>query len=185
MSVGRIGLHDSDKTGFPNLALMKLSQYYKQRGFRVDWWNALEQFDVVFSSKVFTFTPEEAMLPPNTMKGGTGYGIMDELPRHIDAVFPDYTLYPKFNHAIGFLTRGCIRSCPWCVVPKKEGGIKAYRDWREVKRPDSRDIVFMDNNVLACDHGLEQILRIRTRPAAKSWKTPRACARSSTSSGGS
>ena len=32
-----------------------------------------------------------------------------------------------------------------------------YRTWREVKRPDSRDVVFMDNNVLACQHGLSQI----------------------------
>lgn len=155
--IARIGLHDSDKTGFPNLALMKLSAYYKRLGADVGWWLPLEQYDQVFSSKVFTFTPEEVMLPPNTMKGGTGYGDMVELPRHIDAMFPDYTLYPQCDHAIGFLTRGCIRSCPWCIVPKKEGQIKAYRDWREVKRPDSRDIVFMDNNVLACDHGLEQI----------------------------
>ena len=156
-SANRIDLHDSDKTNFPNLALMKLSQYYKRLGFAVDWWNPMEQFDAVFSSKVFTFTPEEEMLPPNTIKGGTGYGDMGELPRHIDVMFPDYSLYPSCKHAIGFLTRGCIRNCPWCVVPKKEGQIRAYRDWKEVKRPDSRDIVFMDNNVLACDHGLEQI----------------------------
>lgn len=157
MSTVRIALHDSDKTGFPNLALMKLSQYYKHEGYDVSWWNPLEQFDGVFSSKVFTFTPEEEMLPADTVKGGTGYGDMSELPVFIDRLAPDYSLYPSCKHAIGFLTRGCIRSCPWCVVPKKEGGIKAYRDWREVKRPDSRDIVFMDNNVLACDHGLEQI----------------------------
>lgn len=157
MSTGRIGLHDSDKTGFPNFALMKLSQHYKQQGFSVDWWNPLEQFDAVFSSKVFTFTPVEDLLPPNAFKCGTGYGDLDELPRHIDSTAPDYSLYPQCSHAIGFLTRGCIRNCPWCIVPKKEGDIKAYRDWHEVKRPDSRDIVFMDNNVLACDHGIEQI----------------------------
>ena len=157
MMLERIGLHDSDKTGFPNLALMKLAQYYRQHGCRVDWWNPLEQFDAVFSSKVFTFTPVEEALPPDTFKGGTGYGDMSELPRHIDAMFPDYSLYPQCSHAIGFLTRGCIRNCPWCIVPKKEGNIKAYRYWREIKRSDSRDIVFMDNNVLACDHGLEQI----------------------------
>lgn len=82
---------------------------------------------------------------------------MDELPEEIDAMFPDYSIYPKCKHAIGFLTRGCIRRCPWCIVPKKEGLIRPYRTWREVKRPDSRDIVFMDNNVLACEWGREQI----------------------------
>ena len=152
-----IGLHDSDRTGFPNFALMKIAAYHKERGEQVTWWNPLETFDCVYSSKVFTFTPEEPMLPPDTIKGGTGYGIMNELPPEIDAMFPDYSLYPDCNHAVGFLTRGCIRNCPWCVVPRKEGKIRAYADWKDIKRPDSRDIVFMDNNVLACDHGLGQI----------------------------
>lgn len=153
----RIGLHDSDNTGFPNLALMKLSAWHKTQGDTVEWWNALLPYDKVYSSKVFTFTPENPYLPENTIKGGTGYGILDELPPEIDAMFPDYSLYPKCKHAIGFLTRGCIRKCPWCIVPKKEGKIRPYRTWQEIKRPDSRDIVFMDNNVLACPWGLEQI----------------------------
>ena len=152
-----IGLHDSDKTRFPNLALMKLSAYHKAHGDTVEWWNPMLTYDRVYSSKVFTFTPENPYLPEDTIKGGTGYGKLDELPPDVDAMFPDYSIYPDCKHAIGFLTRGCIRNCPWCVVPRKEGKIRPYRTWREIKRPDSRDIVFMDNNVLACRHGLEQI----------------------------
>lgn len=152
-----IGLHDSDETDFPNYALMKISAWHKQLGDTVEWWNPLLTYDRVYSSKVFTFTPENPYLPENTIKGGTGYGIYDELPREIDDMFPDYSIYPKINYAIGFLTRGCIRKCPWCVVPKKEGKIRPYRTWQEIKRPDSRDIVFMDNNVLACPHGVEQM----------------------------
>lgn len=154
----RIGLHDSDNTGFPNYALMKISAWHKERGDIVEWWNPLLPYDKVYSSKVFTFTPENPYLPGNTVRGGTGYGIMDELPDEIDAMFPDYSIYPNCDHAIGFLTRGCIRKCPWCIVPKKEGQIRPYRTWQEIKRPDSRDIVFMDNNVLACDFGREQIM---------------------------
>lgn len=152
-----VGLHDSDKTDFPNYALMKISAWHKANGDQVEWWNPLFTYDRVYSSKVFTFTPENPYLPENTIKGGTGYGVYTELPAEIDAMFPDYSIYPKCDYAIGFLTRGCIRKCPWCVVPKKEGQIRAYRTWREIKRPDSRDIVFMDNNVLACQHGIEQI----------------------------
>lgn len=81
----------------------------------------------------------------------------NDLPPEIDAMFPDYSIYPKVKYAIGFLTRGCVRSCPWCVVPKKEGKIRPYRTWQQIKRPDSRDIVLMDNNVLACSHGVEQL----------------------------
>lgn len=153
----RIGLHDGDGHKFPNLALMKLSAWHKARGDSVEWWIPMLQYDRVYSSKVFTFTPECEYLPENTVRGGTGYGVYQDLPQEIDDVFPDYSIYPKCDHAIGFLTRGCIRKCPWCVVPKKEGHIRPYRTWREIKRPDSRDIVFMDNNVLACQHGLEQI----------------------------
>ena len=152
-----VGLHDSDKTDFPNYALMKISAWHKAQGDTVEWWIPFLKFDRVYSSKVFTFTEECPYLPEDTIKGGTGYGIYDELPQEIDDMFPDYSIYPKVDYAIGFLTRGCIRKCPWCVVPKKEGLIRPYRTWQEIKRPDSRDIVFMDNNVLACPHGIEQM----------------------------
>ena len=153
----RIGLHDGDTTGFPNLALMKLSAWHKARGDAVEWWSPLFPYDKIYSSKIFTFTPECPYLPPDAIKGGTGYGIYEDLPDEIDRIFPDYSIYPGCKHAIGFLTRGCIRNCPWCVVPHKEGPIRPYSTWREIKRPDSRDIVFLDNNVLACPHGIEQI----------------------------
>lgn len=154
----RIALHDGDsQTDFPNYALMKISAWHKAQGDEVEWWNPLLTYDKVYSSKVFTFTPENPYLPPDTVRGGTGYGIYEDLPDEIDAMFPDYSIYPNVNYAIGFLTRGCIRKCPWCVVPRKEGHIRPYRTWREIKRPDSREIVFMDNNVLACPHGIDQM----------------------------
>lgn len=152
-----IGIHDSDGTRFPNLALMKLSAWHKERGDEVEWFNPLMPYDRVYSSKVFTFTPEDEYLPPDAVKGGTGYGMYEELPQEVDDIFPDYGLYPDCDHAIGFLTRGCIRKCPWCVVPRKEGQVRPYREWRDIKRPDSRDLVLMDNNVLASDYGVEQM----------------------------
>ena len=152
-----IGLHDSDNTGFPNLALMKISAWHKAQGDIVEWFVPMLHYDRVYSSKVFTFTPVDPYLPPDTIKGGTGYGLYEDLPPEIDSMFPDYSIYPNCDYAIGFLTRGCIRACPWCVVPKKEGKIRPYRTWKEIKRPDSKKIVFMDNNVLACPHGIEQI----------------------------
>lgn len=152
-----IGLHDSDRTGFPNLALMKLAAWHKAQGDQVEWWIPMQTYDKVYSSKIFTFSAECEYLPADTIKGGTGYGLYDKLPVEIDVMLPDYSIYPDCNYAIGYLTRGCIRNCPWCVVPKKEGTIKPYRTWREIKRPDSNRIVFMDNNVLASDHGREQM----------------------------
>lgn len=153
----RIGLHDADKTGFPNLALMKISAWHKAHGDEVEWWLPVFQYDRVYSSKIFTFSEEDPFLPPDTIKGGTGYGMYEDMPPDVDAMFPDYSIYPECDYAIGYITRGCIRKCPWCVVPRKEGGIRPYSTWQQIKRPDSRDIVLMDNNILACDHGIKQL----------------------------
>lgn len=153
----KIGLHDADKNAFPNLALMKISAWHKARGDDVGWWIPMFEYDRVYSSKVFTFTPEEPYLPPDTIRGGTGYGVYEDLPPEIDIMQPDYSIYPACDYAVGFLTRGCIRKCPWCVVPRKEGAIRPYREWSAIKRPDSDKIVFMDNNVLACDWGKQQM----------------------------
>ena len=153
----KVAIHDSDKTRFPNYALMKLSAWHKEHGDSVEWYLPIDSYDRVYSSKVFNFTPEDPYLPPDTIRGGTGYGIFEDLPEEIDQMFPDYTMYPKVDYAIGYLTRGCVHKCPWCVVPKKEGGVRPYRRWQEVVRPGIRDVVFMDNNVLASQYGLEQI----------------------------
>lgn len=158
----RIGLIDVDGHNFPNLAIMKLSAWHKAQGDEVEWYAPLfatEPFDKVYMSKVFTFTPdfEYAINAKKIIKGGTGYGLYYDLPAEIEYAFPDYSLYPKYSFAVGFLTRGCIRKCPWCIVPKKEGWIHAVNTWDKIKRPDSRDIVFLDNNVLASDHGIAQI----------------------------
>lgn len=160
-----IGLHDSEKEyfknkTFPNYALMKISAWHKAAGDEVEWWNPLYHYDMVYSSKVFDFTPTDLYLPEDAIRGGTGYRDvpMDKkLPEEIDRTFPDYSIYPDCDYAIGYLTRGCIRNCRWCVVPKKEGKIRPYRTWQELIRPDTDKLVLMDNNILACEHGINQL----------------------------
>lgn len=163
-----IGLHDAEmehfKRGktFPNLALMKISAYHKNRGDTVNWWtpDSLQKYDMVYSSKVFDFTPINPQLPPTAIRGGTGYRdipLNQQLPPEIDAAYPDYSIYPSCDYAIGYLTRGCPNHCPWCVVPAKEGGIRPYRSWEQVVRTDSKKLVLMDNNILACDFGISQL----------------------------
>lgn len=159
----RIGLHDADaehlhsKNKFPNFALMKISAYHKQQGDLVEWWEPLCDYDRVYSSKVFDFTPENPYLPLDTVKGGTGYGLYCDLPPEIDGMFPDYSLYPQCDYAIGFLTRGCPNKCEWCYVPRKEGNIRPYARWQDIVRPDTNKIVLMDNNILASPYGIEQL----------------------------
>lgn len=54
----QIGLIDVDSHNFPNLALMKISAHHKKQGDDVEMWNALKEYDIVYKSKVFTFTDD-------------------------------------------------------------------------------------------------------------------------------
>ena len=162
-----IGLHDAEKEhlknkSFPNLALMKISAWHKARGDTVEWWNPLYQYDRVYSSKVFDFTPVDPYLLnlENVVRGGTGYAdlpVDNHLPQEMDDMFPDYSIYPECDYAIGYLTRGCPNNCRWCIVPRKEGKISPYRDWKDVVRKDTDKLVLMDNNILACEYGTAQL----------------------------
>ena len=156
MKIGLIDVDNAEKNAsFPNLALMKLSAYWKQNGHDVDWWNGFDQYDIVYMSKVFdeTYTPDipEPLNAEKIIKGGTGYGLDNKLPDEVEHTYPDYTLYPTLTKdtAYGFLTRGCPRGCHFCIVADKEGR-------RSVKVADlsefwrgQKNIVLMDANILA------------------------------------
>lgn len=151
-----IGLLDTDGHNFPNLALMKISAGYKRHGHTVEWRTALDHYDVVYQSKVFTFTPDTDVYNADAViRGGTGYGTSGKLPDEIEHMMPDYGLYGIKDTAYGFLTRGCPRNCAFCVVSGKEGG-------RSVKAADLSEwwdgqagIELMDPNLLACREHLE------------------------------
>lgn len=167
-----IGLHDSEKEHFkkaktfPNYALMKISAWHKANGDTVEWWDPVKNYDRVYSSKISDFTEENKDLPTDTIKGGTGYDIESRLPQEIDDIYSDYSIYPDCNYAIGYITRGCPRKCPWCCVTQKEGNIKPYRKWTQLVRFDTPDLILMDNNILACRYGIEQLRDM----SGKGWK---------------
>lgn len=155
----KIGLIDVDGHHYPNLALMKLSAWHKSQGDTVEWWWGWGQYDRVYMSKVFdeTYTPDipEPVNAAEIIKGGTGYGLDNKLPDEIEHIYPDYSLYPELTKetAYGFLTRGCPRGCPFCIVAEKEGrkSVKVA-DLSEWWR-GQKNIVLMDPNTLACpDH---------------------------------
>lgn len=163
-----IGLIDVDKTRFPNIALGKIAAYHKLQGDTVEWADPMfGQYDRVYASKVFTFTPDFADLYDcEVVKGGTGYDIHSELPAEIDRLQPDYSIYPDIDNktAYGFLTRGCPNKCRWCIVPIKEGNVHPYMDIDEITLDGQRpNVVLMDNNILACDYGIAQLERIANK----------------------
>lgn len=157
----KIGLIDVDGHNFPNLALMKISAYHKMRGDDVEWAYPMAEYDVVYQSKVFddTYSLDIDWVPQadRIVKGGTGYGLDNELPYEIEHIYPDYSLYPELTRdtAYGFLTRGCPRHCKFCIVGDKEG-------LRSVKVADLSEfwrgqkyIKLLDPNLLCCRERLD------------------------------
>ena len=152
-----IGLIDVDSHNFPNLALMKISAYEKQMGNHVEWWNGLKRYDRVYKSKIFdeTYSHDEqhCIMADEIICGGTGYGLDDVLPEEIEHIYPDYKLYDITDTAYGFLTRGCPRGCPFCIVSKKEGRkSRQVADLSEFWHGE-KTIKLLDPNLLAyADH---------------------------------
>lgn len=158
----KVGLLPVD-SNYPNLALMKLSSYHKSIGDRVEWYNELDHYDKVYMSKIFSYTPDYCYyINCDVEKGGTGYDVRKVLPDVIDKTQPDYSIYPSIDKrtAYGFLTRGCPNKCKWCVVPLKEGNIRPYMDVEEISIEGRKNLILMDNNILASDYGLQQIEKI-------------------------
>lgn len=163
--MSRIGLVDVDNTAFPNLALGKIARHHKAMGDSVEWVDPMfgDGFDKVYMSKVFAFTPDYdyPIVADEIERGGTGYDIHKALPNEIDRLQPDYDfLGVPSDTAYGFLTRGCPNKCKWCVVPIKEGKQRPYMDVEEIAIEGRKNLILMDNNVLASDYGLEQIEKI-------------------------
>lgn len=148
----KIGLVDVDGHNFPNLALMKLSTYHKRLGDTVEWANSLEKFDKIYMAKVFTFTKDDAFAHQceDIVRGGTGYDLTSKLPAEIECCYPDYDLYNIKNTAYGYLTRGCPRGCPFCIVAEKEGKLSKKVANLSNFWAGQKEIKLLDPNLLAC-----------------------------------
>ena len=139
---------------------MKLSAWHKAQGDTVEWWTPDGRYDLVYKSRVFTdLYSKDTITVTNADKvicGGTGYGSNVNLPEEVEHTRPDYGIYPQFpDTAYGFLTRGCPRQCPFCIVSGKEGR-------RSVKVADlsefwdgQKHIKLLDANLLACPNHME------------------------------
>lgn len=168
----KIGLIDVDSHNYPNLALMKISAYHKAQGDTVEWWWGFGEYDRVYMSKVFdeTYSPDhpEPVNAKEIIKGGTGYGLKNELPYEMEHMCPDYSLYPDHTKdtAYGFLTRGCPNNCPFCGVSGKEGRtsrkVADLSEWWH----GQKNIVLMDPNLLACRDHMDLLAQLA---ASRGW----------------
>lgn len=84
--------------------------------------------------------------------------IIDNLPLDYSILDEIEYKYPMTNAFYGYMTRGCIRHCAFCAVPTLENKYIPYipmRDRIEKVREiygDQKDLLLMDNNVLASEN---------------------------------
>ena len=167
----RIGLIDVDDTTFPNLVLMKLSAYYKDQGADVE---LLKPSDVLHGINLFTpydkligaciFTDNmpivQALREQGAEVAGCGTDDKRTLPDEIEHIYPDYSLYGITNTAYGFLSRGCPRGCPFCIVAGKEGKqsrkVANLSEWWH----GQKNIVLCDPNLLACPDRADLLMQL-------------------------
>ncbi len=149
---------------------MKISAYHKAQGDTVDWWNGLMRYDSVYVARVFddTYTQwqEPIIQADQIYYGGTGFDLQNKLPDAIERVCPDYSLYPQFSESYGFLTRGCPRNCPFCIVSCKEGRKSVQVANLDDFHRGQKEIKLLDPNLLACRESeklLQQLID------SKSW----------------
>lgn len=146
----KIGLLDIDGHNFPNLPLMKISGYYKAKGFDVEWATPFDFYDIIYKAKTFTFTEDDKRFynTPLIVEGGTGYDVKSVLPDEIEQFNdPDYSIYPIFDFSIQRFSTGCIRQCPFYIVNEKEGKIKPVKPLQ--LNPKGKSIEVIDNNFFA------------------------------------
>lgn len=145
----------------PNLALMRIAAHHLDRGDEVELRRTGKPVrglfdaepDLVYGSAIFTKSrPAIDHLRqqfPEAIVGGTGWNTDTRLEHAgITTRRPDYSVYPGFTASIGFTQRGCRLRCPFCVVPRKEGGMAEDSTIQEIWRgePWPRNLVLLDND---------------------------------------
>jgi hypothetical protein len=109
----------------------------------------LDALDGDFYADDLTSTPIEDLIPD--------YGILDQIGYQ----------YPVRDAYFAYASRGCIRKCHFCGVPKLEGAqrdatpLTAFVQGVDAIYGPRRDLILMDNNVVASPRFKEIIAEIR------------------------
>jgi hypothetical protein len=165
------------ETKFRPLGLMRISSMHKAKGDKVYYIKGIKakheiQFepDKIMMTTLFTYSYPETIktlryyktMFPNAdfWVGGIlastkpelfynegvklHHGLLPEAERYP----PDYDLFPDMDYSLTFITRGCINSCGFCVVPQLEGKLVHRPNWINDINPKFKKIIFFDNNWL-------------------------------------
>ena len=90
------------------------------------------------------------------------FGAEDLTGTPIEELVPDYDIldhigynYPVYDAYFGYASRGCVRKCSFCGVPKLEGARREVESLTNLvegvakRHGAKKDLVLMDNNITA------------------------------------
>ena len=170
-------------TRYPPLGLLKISAYHKSLGDTTElvrgckrprkapdliyvtslftWsWKPVHEA-VRFYKKMFPTVPVwlggiyASLLPDHAKLSGADY-VHVGLYEPAESFKPDYRLVPQWDTTILFASRGCVRKCGFCSVPKLEGQLSHLKpSVADLIRKGHKKVVFFDNNILAASNWKE------------------------------
>lgn len=116
------------------------------------------EYDEVYVSNIFDINQGRVIIEncKHVLTGGIGSLHPErKLTEAMEAADPFYFEHETVSY--GFISRGCIRNCWFCKVPKYEGRMKTYNTIEKVvySNPNMKRVSFMDNNILALPDHLE------------------------------
>jgi len=108
------------------------------------------------------------LMPDHIIKSFPFVRVHMGLVEEAETMLPAYYLlkqvdkWKDWKKSIVFTTRGCIRKCPFCVVPKIEGGMKEPKfSILPLIHPDHNEVVIWDNNFLASPYAKQILMELR------------------------
>lgn len=167
-------------TRYPPLGLLKLSTYFKQQGaetklvrgktyppwepdeiyvtslFSWAWkpvWDAIHYYRSQFPNTPIILGGVYASLLPEHARLSGATNVHIGLHHEAEQCVPDYDLVPEWDTSLLFASRGCVRKCGFCSVPKLEGKpSNLIYDVGDLILPRHKRVAFFDNNILTVDN---------------------------------
>ena len=122
-------------------------------------WEAIEFYRALFPKAKISLGGVYASLTPEHANRAGADEVVTGLIGEAEDLMPDYDLVPEWHTqrqaSIMFSSRGCIRSCGFCSVPKLEGKPFRIRPTTRIKHlvhPQHKRVILWDNNILGESH---------------------------------
>lgn len=172
---------------FPPLPLLKLASWHRARGdeVRLVYYPDMPEAEfypgVIYVTSLFTWTWKAvkqavehyrkhyskaqvvlggiyaSLMPGHAEAECKPDLVLQGVAEELEDVLPAYDLVPGNTKSILFSSRGCIRKCPFCAVPKLEPKFEGRKSIKHLVDPNHSEIVLLDNNFLASPHWKEII----------------------------